>query len=135
MIGVDPDHLGRLERGESWPGGMLIVKLCETLDVTPSWLLMGLGEGPDESVPAQTIRRRPFELAARRSTPPKAAPMRKLPDAVAAFLLSAGDSLSPELVKRLKEFDYSELDKKKLTRADIQKLASILDPGAKFPDH
>jgi transcriptional regulator with XRE-family HTH domain len=120
-VEADPDHLGRLERGEMWPGGVLIVRLCRELRVGADWLLFGEGPGPEG--------RKPFEVISGGASeaPPKVSELSEMPDIVASYIALEGASIPPAVVEKLKRFDYSGLRAQKLTIEHVRRLISVLD--------
>lgn len=126
-IGCDADHVGKLERGQSWPGGLLLYGLCKRLAVSADWVLFGEGAGP--RMESKRVTRRPYELV-KDGSQTVGRPMRELPDAVVGYLATAGTEISPEVVEKIKRFDYSELGLKKLTIQQVKNIAALLAEGA-----
>jgi transcriptional regulator with XRE-family HTH domain len=122
----DKDHIGRLIRGVAWPGAALLIRLGEALRGDIDWLLTGRGKeptaDPDVDAGRAVTGRRPFELVrGGRDT------MSKMPDAVVQFLAFEGSELKPELVDKLKRFDYTKVQARLLTLEAVRRLATLLD--------
>lgn len=124
-VEIDSDHLGKLERGKSWPGGGLIVRLCRALEMSADWFLFGMGAPPQEK-----RVRRPFELV--KSDTQRTASVARVtdvPKAVAAYIAIEGANLPPIVIEKLKRFDYQSTGLQDITPEQIRRLASALDLG------
>lgn len=123
---TDPDHIGRVERGVSWAGGALLVRLCRELEISADWALFGKGPGPEG--------RKPFEVIDGGVGGANVSKKSKVPDVVLGYIATEGHRHTPKVLEKLKRFDYGSLRATQLTLEHVRKLASLLDHGGDTAD-
>ena len=130
-IKADSSHIGKIARGNNWPGTDMTAAMCRVLDCSMDWLILGRGAPPTatKSEPTQrrpTEQRRRFELVS--NAPPQKSEQvtRRPPDVVIAFLATEGEQLAPEVVSRLQSFDYDGTQMRGLTLEQVRRLARLL---------
>ena len=57
MVDANYKYISNLETGRSVPSLEMIMKLCEALDTTPDYLLLGTGSDPDNITDRQLIEK------------------------------------------------------------------------------